>query len=118
MTASAPTTPSIRKTEDLMIKPGMRLISAVCTTEVVVVHVADPAVVIECGGLPMLPAGSAGAAGVVGDKQLEGGTLIGKRYGGPEVGVEVLCVKAGSGTLSADGVPLRRRESKPLPASD
>lgn len=112
------TVASIGNTEETMLKPGARLVSPVDTTEVVVVHVSDAGAVVECGGVAMLPAGSAhpdvapvaDATGAV--------TLIGKRYGGPSSPVELLCVKPGGGPLTADGVPLPLRESKPLPASD
>jgi hypothetical protein len=32
--------------------------------------------------------------------------------------VELLCVKAGRGSLSIDGVPLRTKDAKSLPSSD
>ena len=46
------------------------------------------------------------------------GSLLGKRYGDPDETVEVLCTKAGPGSLALDGVPLAVRVTKPLPASD
>ncbi len=97
---------------------GARLASAVCTTEVVVVRVADPAAVVECGGVPMLPGAAASPPAGAPRPGLDGGSLIGKRYGGADAPVELLCVKAGAGTLSAGGVVLEQRSPKPLPASD
>jgi len=97
---------------------GLRLASAVCGTEVVVVRVADPTVVIECGGAPMRAAGTPPEPGAAPAAGLDGGSLIGKRYGGPEAAVELLCVKAGAGTLAASGHVLDLRSAKPLPASD
>ena len=97
---------------------GARLASAVCATEVVVVRVSDPTTVLECGGAPMVPAGFVRQAADAPAHGLDGGSLIGKRYGGPGAPVEVLCVKAGAGTLSADGNVLEQRSAKPLPASD
>jgi hypothetical protein len=46
------------------------------------------------------------------------GTLLGKRYADEDLGVEVLCTKAGTGTLALDGTPLPIKAAKPLPASD
>jgi hypothetical protein len=100
------------------LKTGARLVSSVCTTEVVVVRVADPHVVVECGGAPMLPAGISPAAAAGARPGLDGGSLIGKRYGGPDAPVELLCVKPGAGTLGAGGTVLEQRSAKPLPASD
>lgn len=100
------------------IKTGARFVSAVCSTEVVVVRVADRSAVLECGGRPMLAAGAARPCSATPLAGLDGGTLIGKRYGGPDAAVEVLCVKGGSGSLSVDGAVLEQRSAKPLPASD
>jgi hypothetical protein len=101
---------------DQGLKPGARLASGVCTTEVVVVRVSDPAVVLECGGVPMLPAGARPEGSP--KPGFDGGSLIGKRYGSAEVAIEVLCVKAGAGALGANGSVLVQRSAKPLPASD
>jgi hypothetical protein len=46
------------------------------------------------------------------------GTLMGKRYVDEAGTVELLCVKAGRGSLSIDGVPLRTKDAKSLPSSD
>jgi hypothetical protein len=100
------------------LKTGARLVSAVCATEVVVVRVANPSAIVECGGAPMLPAGTARSCSASPQPGLDGGTLIGKRYGGPDAAIELLCVKAGAGTLAVDGVVLEQRSAKPLPASD
>jgi hypothetical protein len=100
------------------LRTGARLASSVCTTEVVVVRVADPQVVVECGGMPMRPAGTPSTAAAVPRPGLDGGSLIGKRYGGPDAPVELLCVKPGTGTLAAGGTVLEQRSAKPLPASD
>ena len=104
--------------QPLVLSPGVRLASAVCTTEVVVVRVGDAQAVIECGGLPMRAAGTPPTPGAVPAPGLDGGSLIGKRYGGADAPVELLCVKAGAGTLAAGGHVLDQRSAKPLPASD
>jgi len=98
--------------------PGLRLASAVCSTEVVVVRVADPSVVIECGGAPMRAAGTPPTPGATPAPGRDGGSLIGKRYGGVDAPVELLCVKPGTGTLTAGGHVLDLRSAKALPASD
>ena len=46
------------------------------------------------------------------------GTEVGKRYVDEETGTELLCTRAGSGSLSMDGRPLMLKGAKPLPASD
>lgn len=46
------------------------------------------------------------------------GTKVGKRYIDAAGTVELLCLKAGQGTLSIDGVVLQVKEAKPLPFSD
>jgi hypothetical protein len=100
------------------LTPGARLASAVCSTEVVVVQASDPNAVVECGGEPMVAAGSASAGSGTPRSGFDTGTLIGKRYGGPDAPVELLCVKAGAGTLSVNSTVLELRSAKPLPASD
>jgi hypothetical protein len=98
------------------VSVGQRLRSQACTTEVIVVRAPDHRVELTCGGHPLAtdPANGAGAAnGASG-----GGTLLGKRYVDEPTGLEVLCVKPGSGTLAADGRDLTLKSAKPLPASD
>ena len=46
------------------------------------------------------------------------GTLLGKRYVDDDAGLELLCTKAGPGTLHCDGRPLGLKGAKPLPSSD
>jgi hypothetical protein len=52
------------------------------------------------------------------DPAWSGGTLLGKRYGRDDLGLEVLCTKPGAGSLSVGGQPLETAHAKPLPASD
>lgn len=44
--------------------------------------------------------------------------LLGKRYTAADLGIEVLCTKAGCGPLRLGDVVLALKEAKPLPASD
>jgi hypothetical protein len=101
------------------LTPGARLRSAVDDTEVVVVRAPTRAVEITCGGHPMIAVSdSERAPGWQPDAAWTAGTLIGKRYASVEFGLEVLCTKAGVGSLGVDGRPLEAAQAKPLPASD
>lgn len=96
------------------MKPGTRLKSAACDTEVMVIRCGDGT--IECGGAPMAEAKPAEPAPL--NPDFAGGTLMGKRYVDADGQYELLCVKAGKGSLSVDGVALVTKDAKPLPASD
>jgi hypothetical protein len=96
------------------MKPGTRLLSAVCDTEVMVIRVGAGA--IGCGGAPMVEKRE-GDRGAI-DPALAGGTVMGKRYTDAGATIELLCVKPGAGTLSLDGVALQLKDVKPLPSSD
>ena len=75
------------------LKPGLRLESATCDTQVVVVKAPRD-------------------AGDVGP------TLLGKRYEAAGLGVEVLCTQGGAGSLTIGDAPLLVKGAKPLPSSD
>jgi hypothetical protein len=96
------------------MKPGTRLKSAACDTEVMVIRCADGA--IQCGGAAMAEAKPAEAAELSAD--FSGGTLMGKRYVDADAKYELLCVKPGKGSLAVDGMALVTKDAKPLPASD
>ncbi|MET1756727.1 hypothetical protein ABVV53_14880 [Novosphingobium sp. RD2P27] len=96
------------------MKPGTRLKSATCDTEVMVIRTAGGT--IECGGAPMAEAKPAEAQPLAAD--FSAGTLMGKRYVDADSKYELLCVKPGKGSLSVDGVALVVKDAKPLPASD
>jgi hypothetical protein len=102
------------RAEDTM-KPGTRLKSAVCDTEVMVVR-GQGDIAVECGGAPM--AEQAPAARGAPDPAHAAGTQMGKRYVDAAGTVELLCVKPGKGSLSVGGVALQPKEAKPLPSSD
>lgn len=99
------------------IKPGSRWKSAVCTAEMVVVRPPKAAGSLACGGVEVVAHDAAVPGGDV-DPAFSAGVLIGKRYVDDDSGIEVLGSKAGPGSLSFDGRPLRLKEAKPLPASD
>jgi hypothetical protein len=100
------------------LKPGSRWKSAVCTTEVVVVRPPKTAVTLECGGVAMVAQNDAVPAGATIAPEHKNGTLIGKRYTDSETMLEVLCAKAGEGSLSANRQPLAIKDAKRLPSSD
>lgn len=100
----------------LTIKPGTRLYSAVCETQMIAVKAPADAIEITIGGAPALTE-AADASGGVADGH-GGGTLIGKRYVDDGDTIELLCTKAGEGLPAIGGQPLSIKDAKPLPASD
>lgn len=96
------------------MKPGSKLKSAVCDTEVMVVRAVNA--VVDCGGMPMSEERPAERKPV--NAAFAEGTKIGKRYVNAAGTVELLCVKAGQGSLSIAGEALKVKDAKPLPASD
>jgi hypothetical protein len=100
------------------MKPGTRWKSAVCDTEVVVVRAPADAVALECGGQPMVPLDADQPGGLSMDASQAEGTLLGKRYAEPTIGLELLCTKPGAGSLSVAGERIGLKEAKPLPSSD
>ena len=101
----------------VQLKPGSRFRSQVCDAELVVVKAAADGEV-TCGGAPVIPIDEAPAEGLELSPDHAGGTLLGKRYTNDEQSVEILCVKAGAGSLALDGVALAVKSAKALPASD
>lgn len=95
---------------------GSRWRSAECTTEVVVVRAASVEASLECGGVTMIGHDDGGPSHCGDDAVPE--VLLGKRYTAANLGIEVLCTKAGCGPLRLGGVQLALKEAKPLPASD
>ncbi|MFN8019350.1 MAG: hypothetical protein U0P45_14690 [Acidimicrobiales bacterium] len=100
------------------LKPGLRLESATCDAQVVVVKAPKdvPDVDVRCGGEPMRELGAGGdrlPISVEGDA-----TLLGKRYEDAELGLELLCTQGGDGALSVGDQPLLVKGAKPLPSSD
>lgn len=100
------------------LQPGQRLRSSVCSTEVIVVRAPRADIDLRCGGAAMVPA-SQPADGSEGNpaSPFDAGTLLSKRYATSE-GLELLCTKAGEGSLSVGQTLLETQATKPLPASD
>lgn len=102
------------------MKTGQQLKSVVCSTKVILLRKPnDDTAVLSCGGSPMVDAASdTPHSQQSADTALLGGTVMGKRYGEAESGIQVLCVAAGEGTLAIDGRPLELEAVKQLPSSD
>lgn len=96
------------------MKPGSKLKSQVCDTEVMVIRAG--AGTVECGGAAMGDDKPASPGNPAAD--FAGGSLMGKRYVDASSTFELLCVKGGKGSLSVDGAVLTIKDAKPLPASD
>jgi hypothetical protein len=100
------------------LRPGLKLKSAVCATEVIVVSTAGGDVELTCGGVDMVePTGQAPDDAVALDGLTEG-TLLGKRYADADGTVELLCTKPGDGSVGIGQTALGVKDAKPLPASD
>lgn len=100
------------------LRPGQKLHSAVSDAQVVVVRAPGQAVEVCCGGAPLLDDGVDPDEPVTPDPALGDGPLLGKRYADEDLGLELLCIRAGAGALTADGRPLAVKGAKPLPSSD
>ena len=100
------------------LKPGSRWKSAVCDTEVVVVRPPKTPIELECGGHPMVANAEAKPEGLALSAEHSAGSGMGKRFADEASGLEVLCVKAGAGSLSIGGQPIGAKDAKKLPASD
>jgi hypothetical protein len=101
-----------------VLKPGMRLKSAVCGTEIMVIRSPGAEGRLCCGGAEMLAMTETPAADVHLNAAQATGSLIGKRYVDAADQVELLCTKAGAGSLTLDGAALNIKQAKALPSSD
>lgn len=97
------------------LSAGKRLKSAVCTTEIMVIAAPDGDVDLCCGGSAMSDGETNG--GAVAPDHADG-TAIGKRYVNEDGSLEVLCVKAGDGSLSVGAAALNVKDAKKLPKTD
>ena len=101
----------------MKLRPGQKLHSAVCDAQVVVVKAPGADVEVGCGGAPLLDDGESDDAAAL-DASLGDGPLLGKRYADDDLGLELLCTRAGTGALTVEGRPLLLKGAKPLPSSD
>lgn len=97
------------------LKTGQRLKSSVCDVNVIVVRAPTGDVDLRCGGAAMIEMNSVSSAGDIDPKHADG-TTLGKRYGDEQL--ELLCTKAGAGSLSIGDTPIGHRVANALPASD
>lgn len=97
---------------------GQVLASPVDSTTVIVVRAPDGDIDLTCAGVEMWdPRGGTCPTGEADPAQLTG-SQMGKRYADEAIGLELLCTKAGKGTIAVNGVPLELLGPKLLPASD
>ena len=97
------------------LAPGKRMKSAVCATEIMVITAPDGEVDLRCGGATMEEDGT-GDGSV--DPAHAKGSAIGKRYVNGDGSLEVLCVKAGDGSLAVGEDALAVKDAKKLPKTD
>lgn len=97
---------------------GTRLRSAVCTTEVMVVAAPSDDLELTCGGAPMIGMDEEPPAGGTVSPDAAEGTALGKRYTNEAGDLEVLCTKAGEGSVGVSGELLVQKDAKALPSSD
>lgn len=100
------------------LKPGTRLFGTACDTQLIVVKAPGDAVDLQIGGHAALTdaAGKDASASLVSGH--DGGTLMGKRYVDEAGTLELLCTKAGAGSIAVGGVVCAVKDAKPLPSSD
>ncbi|MGJ8671151.1 MAG: hypothetical protein ACSHXK_16830, partial [Oceanococcus sp.] len=90
--------------------------SAVCDTQVMVIKAAAGDYALECGGALMIGPKEEGSGEL--NPAHAAGTLMGKRYVNADESIEMLCTKAGAGSLVLDGVTVEVKQAKQLPSSD
>jgi hypothetical protein len=100
------------------LKPGSRCKSVADATEVMVVRAPVQPVDLRCGGHPMAPFGAEQTLVAAADPGHLSGTMLGKRYADEASGLELLCTKAGVGSLAIGDAPLAQKDAKALPSSD
>ena len=101
----------------IQLKAGTRLRSATDACEIVVVKAPAEPVDLRCGGHAFLAIDAEPAPQSI-EPGFDGGTQLGKRYADDELGIEVLCTKAGEGSISVGETILAVKGAKALPASD
>lgn len=102
----------------VVLKPGSRLFSAVCSAEFIVVKPPKTELDLTIGGRPPLDSAEArdGVQSVV--EGHGGGAGVGKRFVDEDNSIELLCTKPGEGVPAVAGRVLAPKEAKALPASD
>ncbi|HXN60091.1 MAG TPA: hypothetical protein VN886_06520 [Acidimicrobiales bacterium] len=101
----------------MQLKAGTRLRSATDACEIVVVKAPAEPVDLRCGGHAFLAIDAEAAPQSI-EPGFDQGTQLGKRYADDDLGLEVLCTKAGEGSISVGETILAVKGAKALPASD
>jgi hypothetical protein len=83
-----------------------------------VVGVPEGDVELTCGGATMIGMDEQPPEGSAIDPAASEGTAVGKRYTNDAGDIEVLCTKAGEGSLGVGGEALVQKDAKALPSSD
>ena len=96
-------------------KPGVKLSSTVCKTQIMALRVPASELDITCGGAPMQVGDPAELGTPSGENS---GTLVGKRYTDEDETMEFLCTRGGDGSISVNGIALDIKAAKKLPSSD
>lgn len=98
-----------------LIKPGTKLSSTVCKTQIMALRVPAEPLDISCGAAPMQVGDPAELGAMRGENS---GTLVGKRYTDAEETMEFLCTRGGEGSVAVAGYVIDIKAAKKLPSSD
>ncbi len=98
-----------------LYKPGTKLSSTVCKTQIMVLRVPAAELDISCGGAPMQVGDPAELGAMSGENS---GTLVGKRYTDSDETMEFLCTRGGDGSIAVAGYDIDIKAAKKLPSSD
>lgn len=101
-----------------MLKAGVRLKSAACNGEFMVIKAPAGECELCCGGQELLEMSATRDPAVSPAAGFDGGCLVGKRYVDDAETIELLCTKAGQGSLALAGQVLHTKQAKALPSSD
>jgi len=96
-------------------KPGTKLSSVVCKTQIMALRVPAEELDVTCGGAPMQVGDPVELGTPSGENS---GTLVGKRYTDEAETMEFLCTRAGDGSVFVNGIALGIKAAKKLPSSD
>jgi hypothetical protein len=102
----------------MKIKPGSRLFSAVCATEMIAIKAPAGDAELTIGGATPVAAVAERDSAVGAADGFDGGAAMGKRYVDEAGTIELLCTKAGQGVPALAGELLQLKEAKALPSSD
>jgi hypothetical protein len=102
----------------MQLRPGLRLFSVACDTELIVVKAPADPVDVRIGGHPA----SISAPDLEGRVRVltptESAAKVGKRYVDTTATLEFLCTRAGAGTIAIGELACLVKDAKQMPASD